>query len=546
MRQRPGAVTGAPAEALVSVLAGRPVAGPARSTPELTRWQAFVALWRQQWNPAEPEDRGVRWLAGSISALCHLLLAAILLWLMYVSLFDAAHAPPKGEELVVQIEYIGEGTPEQAGGGDEPAPARPTTDPAPPTGPTTPSPARPEAPPAPAVASEVTPPRPTAQALPSAVAMPDLQVTAPPVIEREVAMSPPVPDAQPLTVSEPTPEAEPEFVLAPTTPRIEAPAVTMPALETTAPSVQVVDIPRVPRPAVQRLPVQAPGAPVLQARVPEVAERDVPAPMRRPAPRQIRAPDVATPELQAQVPTVRERDIPPVPQPTPDVSAAVASTAPDKAESTPTAASPTRAATSAPTSPGSADAPPDHAAESGAQVANAGPEELPAPGGWTAPERADDWGAAQREQPGAQRGEPPGLYHSDGSVRLAETPGSASPGQPPGTITEEIADLDRAGTWLRRPPTDYEPTAFDKYWRPNETLLEEWVRRSVKTIRIPIPGTNKHIVCQTVLLVVGGGCGIDDPNLNEQPATARPPPDIPFKPELQEGNGSLPPGARTD
>ena len=72
-------------------------------------------------------------------------------------------------------------------------------------------------------------------------------------------------------------------------------------------------------------------------------------------------------------------------------------------------------------------------------------------------------------------------------------------------------------------------------------MLAEWVRKSVSTIRIPIPGTNKHIVCQTVLLVVGGGCGIQDHNLNEQPASARPPPDVPFKPELQEDNGSRSP-----
>ena len=108
-------------------------------------------------------------------------------------------------------------------------------------------------------------------------------------------------------------------------------------------------------------------------------------------------------------------------------------------------------------------------------------------------------------------------------------------------ITEEIRDLDRAGTWLRRPPVGYEPTKFDRYWRPNETLLAEWVRKSITTVRIPIPGTNKHIVCQTVLLALGGGCGITDPNLNEQPATARPPPDIPFKPELQEDNGAIVP-----
>ncbi|HEY4555868.1 MAG TPA: transmembrane repetitive protein, partial [Lysobacter sp.] len=128
----------------------------------------------------------------------------------------------------------------------------------------------------------------------------------------------------------------------------------------------------------------------------------------------------------------------------------------------------------------------------------------------------------------------------EGRPRLASPPGSASPGMPPGTVTEEIANLDRAGTWLKRRPTDYEASAFERYWRPNETLLQEWVRRSVREVFIPIPGTNKRIVCNVALLALGGGCGISDPNLNDQPATARPPPDIPFKPHLQEGNGSLP------
>jgi len=79
---------------------------------------------------------------------------------------------------------------------------------------------------------------------------------------------------------------------------------------------------------------------------------------------------------------------------------------------------------------------------------------------------------------------------------------------------------------------------------PSGTLLDEWVRKGIKQVAIPIPGTNKHIVCVVSLLQFGGGCGVSDPNLNDQPAVARPPPDIPFKPELQEDNGSLrkPPG----
>ena len=38
--------------------------------------------------------------------------------------------------------------------------------------------------------------------------------------------------------------------------------------------------------------------------------------------------------------------------------------------------------------------------------------------------------------------------------------------------TGRSPDLDRAGTWLKRAPNDFTPTRFDKYWVPNETLLE--------------------------------------------------------------------------
>jgi hypothetical protein len=136
------------------------------------------------------------------------------------------------------------------------------------------------------------------------------------------------------------------------------------------------------------------------------------------------------------------------------------------------------------------------------------------------------------------------VFNADGSVKLADAPGSAAPGLPPGTVTEEIADLDRAGTWRKRRSTDYEPTSLDKYWVPNETLLAEWVRRSIRRVAIPIPGTSKRVICDVTILAFGGGCGIMDPNLNEQPAEARPPPDVPFKPHLQEDNGSVkrPPG----
>jgi len=61
-------------------------------------------------------------------------------------------------------------------------------------------------------------------------------------------------------------------------------------------------------------------------------------------------------------------------------------------------------------------------------------------------------------------------------------------------------------------------------------------------VSIPIPGTDKRLSCVVSMLQLGGGCGLVDPNVNAQPATARPPPDIPFKPHLQEDNGSVPAG----
>ncbi|HET6397099.1 MAG TPA: transmembrane repetitive protein, partial [Pseudoxanthomonas sp.] len=161
----------------------------------------------------------------------------------------------------------------------------------------------------------------------------------------------------------------------------------------------------------------------------------------------------------------------------------------------------------------------------------------------------------------ARSGEPapggaPGLFDGQGRVRLpgdGNGPGAgpgAGPGQgtadrgPPGSGDDAWTRerIEQAGTWLKRPPYDYEPTSFDRYWVPHESLLAEWVRKGIKSVAIPIPGTNgKTLNCVVSLLQLGGGCGIADPNLNEQPAIARPPPDVPFKPELQEDNGSVRP-----
>jgi hypothetical protein len=137
------------------------------------------------------------------------------------------------------------------------------------------------------------------------------------------------------------------------------------------------------------------------------------------------------------------------------------------------------------------------------------------------------------EGPGAGQGPASGAGRGEGI---------ADRGAPGGDNDSWSRDrIDQSGTWLKRPPYDYEPTSFDRYWVPNESLLAEWVRKGIKSVAIPIPGTGKKINCVVSLLQLGGGCGITDPDLNEQPSDGRPPPDVPFKPELQENNGSVPP-----
>jgi hypothetical protein len=43
------------------------------------------------------------------------------------------------------------------------------------------------------------------------------------------------------------------------------------------------------------------------------------------------------------------------------------------------------------------------------------------------------------------------------------------------------------------------------------------------------------------VLQLGGGCWVSDPNLNEQPSSGRPAPDVPFRPDLFEDPGALEP-----
>lgn len=489
---RIGAITGASSDAIIAILLQRaPVAAPAR-VGEPNRWQSFAMLWRQQWQPPGREDRRLRIAACAITFLVHVVLLLILLWLASIRLVGTQAA--QGEQ-VVQVEYVGAGTPEQAaaapvGTTPRPAPARAAA--AARTAPTA------------AAAARAAPARPAPQPaeslpLPPAAAQP-LQVTQ--VARPDTAFVLPAPNPQAVDVKRPALE----------TPQAQA-------------SVQVVDIaPALPatpalRPQLTQIPIAQPqlrqAAAAVTLREPPSPVPQVPAPV--PAQRPLQVPDL--------LPATR---VPPLPAAAP-VAATAAASAP----------APARVANTATAQPAGTPA-----ARSGmpprARAAASGTAPVAEPGAAPSPLRGDDWGAAARSRPGADSGRQPGLFNADGSPRL---PAGSRPapggGLAPGTIEQDIANLDRAGTWLRRPPNDFTPTRFDQFWAPNETLLAEWVRRNIREVSIPIPGTSKTLRCVVSLLQLGGGCGITDPDMQDQEAVARPPPLVPFKPELQQDQDAL-------
>lgn len=504
MTARSGAVTGASSDAIIAIFLQREPAVPPPRMAELNRWQSFAALWRQQWQPPGREDRRTRIAAYAITFVIHLLLLLILPWLASIRLVGTS--APQGEE-VVQVEYIGTGTPEDTGSG-------------PPSG-------APEQP----VAAASAPARAAPAAAPASPAAAAAQTQPSPSQHEPVPPRPPA-AAQPLQVTQ-VQMPDTTFVLASPNPQVvdvQRPVLETPQLQ--APT-QTIDIAETPPPvqAIQLLLPQIPiTVPQLSQHAPEVTLREPPKPLPQVQPqalpdRSIQAPALSLPSA---------RDIP--------MPAAATSTATAKA------ATPAQGNASAATAAKPAGTPaPRNGTQPGAIASGSGQAPAAKPGASPTPQRGGDWGASTRNRPGGDTGQQPGLFNADGSPRLL--PGSSTApdgGWPPGTVEQDIANLDRAGTWLRRPPNDYTPTRFDMFWAPNETLLAEWVRKNIREVSIPIPGTSKKLHCVVSLLQLGGGCGISDPNMQDQEAIARPPPDIPFKPELQEDQDALrkPPGGQ--
>jgi len=491
--ERLGRISRDRAHALVAHFVHSPPKSPARWQAR-NRLHAFRALFYQGWGPPPREERGLRVFAAVVSFALHLLFA---LFLFIFALIGVSPEPPADDApgARVQIEYVGTGTPEQEGGG-EPA----------------------EAAPAPVAATPVRSPEPPATAAAPAPAEP---ATTPSPEPEPAPPSPPVAAQPPVLASEPTP-TETEFVVPPPTlrnPEIRVPTPHAPAPRLREREITVVETP-VLQPTVEPRPVDTPQLrqPTLQLR-----EREIPAPVEVPefdVP-QVAASAPAAPSVRAPAQQLREREIP---SPQPDSEQASAATNATGEAQQSAGAAPVPAATPAASGQGNR-----------ATTKAAGPGTASQPGAARpAPQRGDDWGVSDRNVAG--QGEPgvgqqPGLFNPDGSVNVPDDlvgKTTTQPG-PPGSRAAQAYDADRANKWLERVEYPYEPTMFDKYWKPRESLLAEWVRKGIKSVEVAIPGTSKKVSCTISILQLGGGCALSDPNLNNQPATARPPPEIPVK-----------------
>jgi hypothetical protein len=525
---------GALALSLVDAFAQRPLRSIPRAPSPLGRWQSISRLLQQRWEPDLRDERGMRIVVGAVDILLHMILIILLLWLMYLH-FLMPPPPPSDDAQAVQVEFIGHGNVSEGGGAlaaagaeSAPAAAAPAT-----------------------VAAHAAPASGKPDAAIASVPMPQqAQVTASneaPQRARESSPPASAEAAQPLQVSE-VRVPEPQSFQLPTPKRRDVPMLQV-QLRDIQPSQQVEAIV-----SLQPQPVRILKPREVQAelRTPQLQQQvqaiEVPEPQRlatlpaRAVPTQPTR-SVEVPQLRGEV-----REIPALPGGAPTPSTHPGNGVAQQANPASGAGGERGNAPAAgPTSAGKGQgAQPARQGSRGVTStgAGAGPGIKAAPGGWPGPAKSDDWGASNRNVAGTgthngggkgngngRKGDgKPGLFNADGSPRLSDD-----------WTKQSGIDIDRAGKWLSRPGLEYRGTRFDRYWIPGGTLLEEWVRKGIKQISIPIPGTGKSLQCVISLLQLGGGCIPVDPDVNEQPARARPPPDIPFKPQLQEDNGSVKP-----
>lgn len=498
--------------------------------------------------PFDPrDDRPLRVGTTVVDIVLHIVLIALLVWLLYLN-FNAITPAEEDDGGVVQVEFIGRGNAVEGGGALANAGAA--------SAPATAAQQQQASAASAAAAASAAPnhPRPTLEpATPPPMAA--LATDTQPQLVKPAALRPTeTTAAQQLQVSN-VPQPQPDsFQLPPPRERtVVMPAVTLhePQLQQHVEAIATIEAPRV----TTRTPVQKQA----QLRVPEVREQVRAIEVfdgRHSAVSQIRSnPADGIGQSDIQVPQLRGT-VGEIPMPKGN------GTGRSGAVGQGTVAGGTAAGTgsggnaAAATGSGQAQAGQgagDRAAATGgrglaSKGAGAGPGLKAAPGGWPGAGKTDDWGASNRNAAGTGQGTgnagsgagrngdghggdgKSGMFNDDGSVRLADQ-----------WSRNHGVDLDRSGTWLKRRGLEYRGTRFDQYWIPQGNLLQEWVRKGVKELSIPIPGTNLKLKCVISLLQLGGGCLPVNPDANEQPATGRKAPDIPFKPELQEDNGSVRP-----
>ncbi|MBS0226937.1 MAG: hypothetical protein JSS25_11410 [Proteobacteria bacterium] len=468
-----------PESDLRDLLATRPL--PKRkpaSRMQLTRWQSFRSLFRNRWDNENDGNRRLRIGSAIASLVINLFFAAMLLWLMYLRFMAR---PPQEEELAMRVQLVGQGAPEEEGGGTpQPQPEITVARASPHEAKMTPTPTQESAAPQ---STAVAP----SQVQPQVDAVSRMQMQAPQTPIKPVTPQP-LPPSTPILVAKPT-EAAPKFT---------QPPQQMP-----------------------QLPTQVTPQPELQAQaLPNIPE---PEPVEQASLQGVRTQVVAVPTMAAK--SIGKIDLPPTPAATSNASAASASSA--QSSSATGANAPLRgtaAATGAPSTTsgsGTGVQPSGRGVGAGTQAKTGGPP---------TPLKGDDWGAASRNVAGQPHGAINGNRNGGANGGQYDTSGTAKYGADQFTV--RIKDPYKEGSWVKRQARKDDPTMFEPYWVPHENLLEEWVRRGVKEIEIPLDGSGKRVIkCKISLLALGGGCAIAGGvnGVKDNPARARKPPAVPFK-----------------
>lgn len=461
------------------------------SRMQLTRWQSFRSLFRNNWDNEDDGYRRLRIGSAIASLLINLIFAAMLLWLMYLRFMART---PQEEELAMQVQLVGQGAPNEEGGGTpQPQPEITVARAAAPRAKTTPdSAATPES-------AAVAP----SQVQTQAEAVAQLPIQAPQAPARP-APAEPLQPSTPILVAKPT-EAVPKF----TQPPQQMPQV--PTQVAPQPELHAQALPNIPEPK------PAEPTPLPNVRTQAVAMPTLPTQSRT----------VTTTDLSQ---SVRDLPTPPSPAAASAPSSSASSAAGANAPLRGTAA--TTGAPSATVGNGTGVQPNGRGVGAGTQAKTGGPP---------TPLKGDDWGAASRNVAGQPHGASNGNRNggANGSNQY-DTSGTAKYGAD--QFVARVKDPYKEGSWIKRQVRKDDPTMFEPYWVPHENLLEEWVRKGIKEIEIPLGGDGKRVIkCKISILQLGGGCGLA-PGINgvqDNPARARKPPAVPFKSKYFEDPSAI-------